>query len=128
VIYLKEPLACLRLPFVPDTARPLRTLSVMLSWLVPLTKWLGLTQAGLSQVCITIGLSTERPSVMCIIKRWALHCLPFNWNKPYPSLSCIENSQQPFGCLTILEKNRLIGSDLGLAIITVYDTKSEMSR
>ena len=99
---------------------PLVSLSKLFSWTVPLTKCAGLTQQGLSQVCMTIGLLLSKPLCMSWEYLCARHCLPSNWNKPYPSESnpAVHN-QQEFVLLT-LEKNRVIGSDLSLAISKLY--------
>ena len=98
-------------------------LSLLLSATVPRNRWSGLTQGGLSQVWQTTKAGSKY-FIHCISNLWARCCRPSKVNNPYPSLSRIENSQQPLGPCSILEKNLSNGSCLGLpCFISKYNTK-----
>jgi len=102
-----------------------RCLSRLLSAIVPRNRWSGFTHGGLSQVWQT-AKAGSKSLIHCISNLWARCCRPSSWNIPYPSLSRIENSQQPLGPCLILEKNRSNGSFLYVPrfIIKYYNTKT----
>jgi len=131
--YFQVPSGCFFFPFFQWLGnfqplwRPLDILSRLFSWIVPFTRWSGLTQAGLSQVCMTIGLLVSKPSVMCFIYLCARHCLPSKPNKPYPLLSVFAFQSQQSSVTATLEKNRSIGSVFLRPISKIYNKELEMS-
>lgn len=100
--------------------RPFFCLSKLFSKTVPLTKCDGLTHAGLSQVCITIGLAESNPLYINCENLCARHCLPSNWNRPYPSESVFPVHIQQESVFKTFDKKRISGSDFFLPISKLY--------
>ena len=98
---------------------PVNARSRALDLAVPSYKCDGFTQARLLQVWHT------KPLIGCFNDKlylWARHCLFWNWNNPYPSLSLLPNQFQQESVLSTLEKNRSTGSTLRM--ITIIQNKS----
>lgn len=107
---------------------PLFSLSVLFCDTVPFTRWAGLTHDGLSQVCITTGLEESRPLYKNCEYLCALHCLPSNWNKPYPCLSTIPVHSQQESVFKTFDKKRVSGSNFGRPITKLYNKSETTAR
>lgn len=87
--------------------RPLRTLSVMLSWGVPRNRWLGFVHSGLSQWWQTSKPSGMGPLCSSHENRCAGSWLvsPLGENRPYPFLSFLADHVQQVSVLVTLSQN-----------------------
>lgn len=96
-------------PGPPVLTRPLRTLSSMLSWCVPINKWSGLTHPGVSQWCKHWRPSGISPLAMDQEKRCARTMLAGrlgrNWPYPFDVFPPVHSQQPSSGSLFTFSKN-----------------------